>query len=278
MLPGEGVPLFEIPIYLMDETDYRIKWQEKHYKHAIEFVYGDTLLAQLKSFLRSRGISKVINRHKELWKFNQIVGYIVVAVCNNDIEFNLYLPTNGDKIRDRISYNRSSMLYFERVVPSGYHFNYEQCKSEFEIKERIKEFVGWVINDYAKPPRYVDMFSFETTLDCMDLNKLMERFIVQDTNYDSKNQIKLDELVAKEFSQTLLEARLLISGGKVSFLYSDKNNNDIVMSKIFEEKCIDINKCVQEGDIIHIKGYGGIILKNFDKKGFPVIKVILGND
>jgi hypothetical protein len=44
MLPGNSIPLFEIPIYLMSKKAYRNKWAERHTQMALEDARGSSPL------------------------------------------------------------------------------------------------------------------------------------------------------------------------------------------------------------------------------------------
>lgn len=278
MTPGEGIPIFEIPIYLMDENDYQKKWIDAHHKQAWEGARGETFLAMLKSFYRRRGIRTKDNSEKRIWKYNQIVGYIVIAVCNQDIEFNLYWPTDGEKPTNKIQYNRSRMLYFKNYGSQGSHFNYQLYDTPHKIKEKIKEFVKSIINYELKTGRYVDFLTFERILDCVDLDQLIKNCHKQDNAVESEKEVKLDELITKVIDIPLFESQQLISDGKVMILYQDPDCFHIEISKILEVNCIDSNKIISENDVIYIKENCAIIIKQINKRGKIQVEYINEKD
>ena len=276
--------LFEIPIYLTTEEEFHKQWTKKICNDAVKLSRGDSCLDLLKSYAHSVAVGRRGHRKEMIWKFNQIVGYLVVCLADaenkylgySDIVIKLYYQLDNQKIpqlKTNIRFDHK-MLYIEETFCKG--FNISIYKTESELKEAMKEYVNSMVSDFVKPPRYVDTHMFEDTLACIDLGKYM--------NIRRKNeseiattipQRRLDYLISTILDISIPEAQANIAKGIVKLIshdeYTANRYNPIVT------ECNDMGLCVDDGSVFHIDGYGGIIVVNIEKSGRSRV-IIYKND
>lgn len=115
--------LFDIPIYSTSKLTFMKKWNEKKQRHTewlceSNYKYEDAKRTVAEMYLPY-----------SIWDYNQIVGYISLAIDRKDIVFDLYLSKNTKFPFD--SQKRTFIRYMPTV---GLHF-YAGDMSDQAIKE-----------------------------------------------------------------------------------------------------------------------------------------------
>lgn len=267
-----SIKLFEIPIYLYSEKDYNERWEAKHRRESIVKANiasnGKPIVSFLMEFIRFRNISRSHYRTKSIWKYNQIIGYIVVAVNGSDIEFNIYHHNNK-----KTPFNHK-MLFIEESHSSYFHYNFQNLKSQNGLKDEIRKHVNWCVQSFAKSPRFVDLDYFERVLDSVDFNKLIEKSnkeIVDFSINDMYPKMRLDEVVSEALYISLDSARDEIEKGNIKIL-SIIHPLDFFVEKpqVEQRTCKDIGKIISTEDTILIANKDLIIFEGncFGRDGF----------
>ena len=128
------VTLFEIPIYSMEEKEFNRRWD----KEIKKYIYTNEQYNQIRNTFFP----------KNLWKYNQIIGYIVINLVKYDygIDINFEWYQSDKKL---------------------YRFNSN------EIKNEIRELLDDLIKDECLKKRYVDLSVFEIQLKYMNIKKII---------------------------------------------------------------------------------------------------------
>ena len=116
------VTLFEIPIYSMEEKEFNRRWNK-----------------EIKKYINTNEqYNQIWNTFfpKNLWKYNQIVGYIVINLIKYDygidINFEWY---QSDKKLYRFNSNEKNFVQKESLI--GYHFFIDENDSNNEIIKKL---------------------------------------------------------------------------------------------------------------------------------------------
>lgn len=156
----QEVKLFEIPIYSMNENEYK----KRCFKY-IDKCASETTPDNYKYFYEY-----LVNIYykKRPWKYNQIVGYIEIIFKDDSIWFNEYLTM--DKQIHAIA-NKKHII--QNVLLNGHHF---YIKKEMKNNEIKKEMIKWIKNIekvIIKKPLYLDKTLFLSQLDYIDIRKMI---------------------------------------------------------------------------------------------------------
>lgn len=154
--------LFSIPIYSTSEKEYEkrlqrhIALQEKSLPN-----YSEAELAQIKNDLFS------LFYPKNIWLYNQIIGYIRVLLDYPDILFEIYMPLQ--RKRYRTFSNRKS--YCANWLADGLHFNIVDKTNE-QIRNEIREWLISIKKERFKS-RYIDITVFDNIAKYIDFRALI---------------------------------------------------------------------------------------------------------
>lgn len=152
----EQKTLFEIPIYSMSEAEFNNRWDARN-KKLSEF-FGEKVNARL---LAS-------NHPENVWKYNQIIGYIVISVSKSDVWFDIY------KSLDSKYYAVSKTKHFiQNMQVNGLHFGVNN-ENDTEIHEEIKDMLRNVEKDYIKKEMFIDYSTFSNVFDAIDIRRMMD--------------------------------------------------------------------------------------------------------
>ena len=152
------VTLFEIPIYSMEEKEFNRRWD----KEIKKYIYTNEQYNQIRNTFFP----------KNLWKYNQIIGYIVINLVKYDygidINFEWY---QSDKKLYRFNSNEKNFVQNESLI--GYQFFVDESDSNNEIKNEIREWLNDLLKDECLKKRYVDLSVFEIQLKYMNIKKII---------------------------------------------------------------------------------------------------------
>ena len=164
------VTLFEIPIYSMEEKEFNRRWD----KEIKKYIYTNEQYNQIRNTFFP----------KNLWKYNQIIGYIVINLVKYDygidINFEWY---QSDKKLYRFNSNEKNFVQNESL--NGYHFFVDESDSNNEIKNEIREWLNDLLKDECLKKRYVDLSVFEIQLKYMNIKEF-----INDLNKRGDNDAK----------------------------------------------------------------------------------------
>ena len=150
--------LFDIPIYSTSEKKFNIKWSnyDKKIKKELFVNNPETYDSHIELFPDS--IRK--------WKYNQIIGYIVVSYMDNSIWFDLYLTS-----KKKIIFSSNKKNIIENMLIGGYHFQIMNNDTNEDIIDRIKLYIRIIKKEYLKN-RYLDLEVFHNIIKIIDFKKI----------------------------------------------------------------------------------------------------------
>ncbi|NCB51537.1 MAG: hypothetical protein EOM54_06620 [Clostridia bacterium] len=147
--------LFEIPIYAYSEKVFNNRWktkQEKMFKGMDEDIQRDFM---------------ALNYPRYVWKYNQIVGFIVISVNESDVLFDVYCSLDKKYFIDS-----NKKHFIANLNANGTHF-YAGDKSETQVKQKIKEMLRFIKKYHLKPRFFVDDTAFNNLFEHVNVKQIM---------------------------------------------------------------------------------------------------------
>lgn len=161
--------LFEIPIYLMPKKffDEKVSQHFSRCKKIPCTVDGieSTTSKELKNLGDLKG--------QYNWKFNQIVGYIVITYRANTIWLTLFQTKEK-----RIPYCSTRKPFLVREDHPGNHFVIDHKTNE-EILSNIRKELKTLQPDLIHKNRFIDLTVFENIAPYLDFNTLISQFCLK---------------------------------------------------------------------------------------------------
>ena len=152
------IKLFEIPIYCMCEEQFRKRW----IKHD-EIIKAELFMNNPETY---DNCVKLFPDPIRKWKYNQIIGYIVISYMDNAMWFDLYLTSKKKII---FSSNRKNII--ENMHIDGYHFQIMNNDTNKDIIDKINSYIKTIKKEYLKN-RYLDLEVFYNTINLIDFKKI----------------------------------------------------------------------------------------------------------
>ena len=154
--------LFEIPVYSMTKFEFNRRWDDKKaYLYDLFINGGHTHESALYEVRR-------ISFPRDQWKYNNIIGYIVLSVSNDDIWIEVY-----KSLSNRFYACANTKRYIQSLCVNGYHF----CAGNMDdnqIHENIEEIINEVENKFFKKTMYVDRSVFETVFYNLNIKHIID--------------------------------------------------------------------------------------------------------
>lgn len=140
--------IYEIPIYSMPEEEFN---RRRNKKKADQIVYSMSLG---NSEERAREIYSTYWHPEYLWKYNQIVGFLEIAISPRDLSFNV------QKTLDKKMYALSKTKHFiQDFRTGGMHFPIGNMNNE-EILSEVESYIGAFQKEMpGKMCLYLDTFN-----------------------------------------------------------------------------------------------------------------------
>ena len=125
--------LFEIPIYSTTEEEFDKRW-EKHFIKFSNNGVDDKTLEMYKNYCFP----------KQLWIYNQIIGYVVIYYEKNSVYFDGFISNK----RTRYDSHKKSLMCLE--MPAVYHFAVYKEYTNKDIANKIKYYLDDFYNSCLK--------------------------------------------------------------------------------------------------------------------------------
>lgn len=154
--------LFELPIYSCSQQEFDEYWKNKADEIARE---------ERKAGNPEDIVQKIVslNSPRNIWKYNQIIGYIVIWVNECDVNFDLF-HTIGIR---RYYKNAVKKHFIQNTGLTGCHF-YAADKTNQEIKEEILKYIGLIKKEHIKNKQFVEESVLCNLLPYIDIRKIMD--------------------------------------------------------------------------------------------------------
>lgn len=146
--------IFEIPIYSMRKEVFDDRWNQKLLS---ESKYTPSLVPTIKS----------IYFPQYIWKYNQIIGYIIISVTKDSVWFDIHLS-----IKQKIRYDSSKKPLIYDTCSNGTHFYAHNLENK-EIRAEIMKWLQSIENDFLKKTFFVDYSSFNNIINHVDIKSIM---------------------------------------------------------------------------------------------------------
>lgn len=132
----------EVPIYSMPEKEFKRRWnnwKKKWYDKSEQLGYTPE---------RTEETVKMIMETKyprNVWKYNQIVGFVEIAIGSRDISFNVQKTLDS-----RIQAVGKTKHYIQDMMTNGMHFSIDNMMNE-ELVVKIDEYLDDIQKNLQKP-------------------------------------------------------------------------------------------------------------------------------
>ena len=154
--------IFEIPIYAMSEKEFNRRWQKEKEKLYEQFILGGH-----SDKTKIESLIKDIFFPRDVWKFNQIIGYIRLSVTRQDVLFEIYLA------RAKRYHANSRVKKFITYYPAHKTHFYAMYKSDEEIKKGISDYLKHIEKFHIKKRFYIDYSVFNNIIDHIKIKEIM---------------------------------------------------------------------------------------------------------
>ena len=154
------IKMFEIPIYSMLEVEYK-----KRCYRSINERASMTSSDNYESFYSYLENLYYKNRP---WKYNQMVGYIIISFKEHSIWFDEYCVF--DK---RIKAVANTKHIIKNMKLNGHHFYLRNDMDNTEIKHEIIKWIEGIEKNIINKPLWLDKDMFLLQLDCVDIKKMI---------------------------------------------------------------------------------------------------------
>ncbi len=151
--------LFEIPGYAMDKDTLM-----KRYDKYCENYRRESVLLEASEETIRRCI-EIEAYPQRLWQYNHIVGYIMIGINGQDIDFKVYLPI--PKIEKYFWKSKKKNFLYD-IRANGAYCRIEKNYTNDYIQQEIEKTLQSIIKEHVPNNYYVDLECF------IRLNKLLD--------------------------------------------------------------------------------------------------------
>lgn len=157
------VKLFDIPIYSSKEKVFNKKWGK----------YFEDIFEKYKHIQKNKeeyiNNLKQWNYPKNVWEYNQIVGYIQIYLEFSDVNFKIFL---SDK--ERCVYNSSVKSFMKDTYQLGLHFHIDKSSTNSEIVEKMDYFIKSIMKNDIRKNRYLDLEQYNNIKNLINYEELIK--------------------------------------------------------------------------------------------------------
>lgn len=154
------IKIFEIPIYAMTQKEFDRRW-DRDVSKAVEKIEEYNKEQFQKGY-------ELEHFDQMIWRYNQIIGYLVISFKNGSIWFDKYLTE--DKIFRVKSYSKHII---KDCKLSGYHFYVKPNIENKEIRANIIEWIKLFEKEHLNKRYYLDKDNFLNILKYIDFKTMI---------------------------------------------------------------------------------------------------------
>lgn len=107
-----------------------------------------------------------------VWKYNQIIGYIVISISKYDVWFDCYLTLNKYYSKKRFVFN-SKNKNFMHDIGLSHHFRVEKEDDNDKIIQELNNKLSELIEDELLKKYYVDINVFKKQSEYINVRQVM---------------------------------------------------------------------------------------------------------
>jgi hypothetical protein len=157
--------IFEIPIYPYSEKEFEKRWRPTN----------DWFKAlNQRDYERTGKYTPCWYFPQNVWKYNQINGYIVVSVTFTDVAFYLYLCN-----KSRFIFKSTKKNFMQYYPILGLHF-YALKMTELEIIQRTREMLSEIVRENIEHSYYIDYTVFDNIINQINIKMIMNTMGIPD--------------------------------------------------------------------------------------------------
>lgn len=154
--------IFEIPIYSSSEKSFNRKWSERIQKAVNKWVNSGWQSEKAKSIIADLAFPR------NIWKYSQIIGYLVIDISKTDVWFDIYAPLSNRGLR----YDRTAKFFPQRWDLCNTHFRIEDKMTNMQIAESMNVWINLIWKKYM-PNWLLDLSIFQNTINYIDFLRLI---------------------------------------------------------------------------------------------------------
>lgn len=160
--PNEKI-IFELPIYSMSKEEFKRRWDNWEKK-----TYEESVLMENPAEKAKEIVKEIIKTWypQNVWKYNQIIGYVEIAISYRDIVFNI-----SKTMDTRIHAVGKTKHYIQDIMVNGMHFSIDNMTNA-EIVIRIDEYLDSIEHKLTKP-LYLYRNTYDNVKNHIDFNELV---------------------------------------------------------------------------------------------------------
>lgn len=151
------VRIFEVPIYSMKEDIFNNRW-----KNYFQNNFSNVNKEIMESI-------KDVYFPMNVWKYNQIVGYITISISKNDIWFDLYSSLNK-----KFQFKSKTKQFIQDTNLLGWHFRVEDDDNNDFIKNNIIKLLNNLIKEKQFKNRYIDLSVFNQQIQFINIRDAID--------------------------------------------------------------------------------------------------------
>ena len=134
--------VFEIPIYSMTEKEFKHrwdKWEDDLRERSDQANHSEEETEEIVKSIMSNQYPR------NVWKYNQIVGFVEISISNRDVVFNVQRTLDT-----RIQAVGKTKHYIQDMMTNGMHFPFDTMENE-EIVTKIDTYLDSIEQELTKP-------------------------------------------------------------------------------------------------------------------------------
>ncbi len=151
------VRIFEVPIYSMKEDIFNNRWKN-YFKNNFSNVNKEIIESIKDAYFPMN-----------VWKYNQIVGYITISISKNDIWFDLYSSLNK-----KFQFKSKTKQFIQDTNLLGWHFRVEDDDNNDFIKNNIIKWLNNLIKEKQFKNRYIDLSVFNQQVQFINIRDAID--------------------------------------------------------------------------------------------------------
>lgn len=105
-----------------------------------------------------------------VWKYNQIVGYITINISKHDIWFDLYSSLNK-----KFQFKSKTKQFIQDTNLLGWHFRVEDDDNNDFIKNEIIKLLNNLIKEKQFKNRYIDLSVFNEQVQFINIRDAIDK-------------------------------------------------------------------------------------------------------
>lgn len=160
--------LFEIPIYSFGKSVLiqKVRQFSIQYYHKYK-DYGDET------------VKRCYNAEtypQRLWDYNHIVGYIQIALDQDDISFEIFLPETSVS---RYNWKSKRKIFLYNINATGLYVHLNDNMGDLEIREKIGKMLDFIQMKYIPKRFFVDRQAFDQLNPVISYIELLKQYNAQ---------------------------------------------------------------------------------------------------